>query len=247
MTERVALFVTCLVDVFRPSVGFAAVKLLEQAGYSVDVPAQGCCGQPNYNGGDRKGARAVARAVMEVFSPYEFVVAPSGSCAATIKQHYPRLFETGSDDHARARSLSDRTYELLTFLTDVVGLKEVQADCQAVATYHDTCSGLRELGIQDQPKTLLDGVKGLELRPLPRSNVCCGFGGTFCVKYPSISNKMVTDKAADIASTGADILIAGDLGCLMNMEGKLHRDGHDIRAYHTAEVLAGMVKGRPAS
>ena len=242
MTDRpvVALFVTCLVDVMRPRIGFAAVRLLEEAGYAVDVPAQGCCGQPNHNGGDAEGTRALARRVMATFLPYEYVVAPSGSCAATIKRHYPGLFEADSDDRRRAEELAARTHELIGFLHDVAGLREVRGACAGVATYHDSCSGLRELGLKGQPRALLGAVAGLELRELPDAHICCGFGGTFAVKYPDVSNKIVSDKTAAIAETGADVLVAGDLGCLLNMEGKLHREGRAVRAYHTAEVLAGM-------
>ena len=242
MADRpvVALFVTCLVDVMRPRIGFAAVKLLEEAGYTVAVPAQGCCGQPNFNGGDAEGARALAHRVMATFSDFDYVVAPSGSCAATIKRHYPGLFEDGSDDRRRAEELAAKTYELIGFLHDVAGMRRVGGRCAGVATYHDSCSGLRELGLKDQPRALLGAVDGLELRELPDAHICCGFGGIFAVKYPDVSNKIVSDKTAAIAATGAGMLVAGDLGCLLNMEGKLHRQGCPVQAYHTAEVLAGM-------
>ncbi|MGH7115670.1 MAG: (Fe-S)-binding protein, partial [Stellaceae bacterium] len=244
MAERrlkVALFVTCLVDLFRPTVGFAAVKLLEEAGCTVEVPrAQTCCGQPAYNSGDRGDAKAIASRVIEVFAGYDHVVAPSGSCAGMIRVHYPELF---ADDPAilpRARELAGRSWELVSFLVDVCGVQEVAARWEREATYHDACSGLRELGVRDEPRRLLASVGGLRLRELPGAEVCCGFGGTFCVKYPDISDKMVDDKAADIAATGADAVLAGDLGCLINIAGKLLRDGRAIRAYHVAEVLAGV-------
>jgi L-lactate dehydrogenase complex protein LldE len=238
---RVALFVTCLVDLFRPSVGFAAVKLLEDAGCHVEVPeAQTCCGQPAYNMGDREDAAAIARNVIEAFEGYDYVVVPSGSCGGMIIKHYPQLFDHDPAMAERARNLALRTHELVSFLADVLGVRRVEAGLRAVATYHDACSGLRELRIRRQPRALLASVEGLELRELPAADVCCGFGGTFCVKYPEVSTKMVSDKVAAIAAAGAELVLAGDLGCLMNIAGRLQRLGHDVHARHVAEVLAGM-------
>ena len=238
---RVALLVTCLVDLFRPSVGFAAVKLLEEAGCAVEVPrAQTCCGQPAYNSGDRRDAKAIARRVIEAFSGYDYVVAPSGSCAGMVKVHYPEMFADEPEIRARAEELAARTHELVSFLVDVLGISAVASRWDGVATYHDSCSGLRELGVKAQPRLLLATVDGLKLRELPGAELCCGFGGTFCVKYPEISDKMVGDKAADIAATGADSVLAGDLGCLLNIAGKLTRLGVPIETRHVAEVLAGM-------
>jgi L-lactate dehydrogenase complex protein LldE len=243
---RVALFVTCLVDLFRPTVGLAAVKLLEEAGCSVEVPrAQTCCGQPAYNSGDRADAKAIALQVLDAFAGYDYVVAPSGSCAGMIRQHYPEAF---ADDPAilpRAQDLAARTWELVSFLVDVCGMQAVAARWQRTATYHDACSGLRELGVRDQPRRLLASVEGLRLRELPEAEACCGFGGTFCVKYPDISDKMVGDKADDIAATGAEAVLAGDLGCLLNIAGKLSRQGRRVEARHVAEVLAGMTEDVP--
>ena len=238
---RVGLFVTCLVDLFRPSVGFAAVKLLEQAGCEVVVPqAQTCCGQPAYNSGDRADTRAIAAQVIRVFEAFDYVVAPSGSCAAMIREHYPALFADNEIMAEKAAALAVRTHELVSFLTDVRGMTGVEAQFDSTATYHDSCSGLRELGVREQPRRLLASVAGLRLTELPDADVCCGFGGAFCVKYPDISNTMVTDKTDRIAETGAEMVLAGDLGCLMNMAGKLKRDGSAVRARHVAEVLAGM-------
>jgi L-lactate dehydrogenase complex protein LldE len=242
---HVALFVTCLVDLFRPSVGFAAVKLLERAGCRVDVPRQTCCGQPAYNQGDRADAVLIARQTIAAFAGYDYVVAPSGSCAGMLKKHYPLLFDEGSADGAAARDLAARTFELISFLTDVRGVETVEASLAVRATYHDACSGLRELGIKQQPRRLLASVRGLQLAELPNADVCCGFGGTFCVKYPEISTKMVSDKAADIEATGADLVLAGDLGCLMNMAGRLKRQGSRVEARHVAEVLAGELQAPP--
>ncbi|MDD2870268.1 (Fe-S)-binding protein [Neomegalonema sp.] len=235
---RIGLFVTCLVDAMRPQTGFAAIALLERAGCAVEVPmAQTCCGQPGWNSGDEKAARDMALRVIEAFAPHEHVVAPSGSCAATIRD-YPELFEPGSPMRARAEAMAAKTWELFSFLTDVRKWRPEGVSLPASATYHDSCSGLRHLDVKAQPRKLLAAVKGLEMRPLPGSEVCCGFGGTFCVKYPAISNAVATEKAANIESTGADLLLGGDLGCLMNMAGKLRRRGSKIRVTHAAEVLA---------
>jgi L-lactate dehydrogenase complex protein LldE len=239
--RRVALFVTCLVDLFRPSVGFAAVKLLKDAGCTVDVPAlQVCCGQPSYNSGDRATTRAIAAQVIEAFEGYDAVVAPSGSCGGMLSHHYPGLFDDDPAMKARAESLASRSHELMAFLVDVLGVSKVAARYDGVATYHDSCSGLRELGVKDQPRKLLGSVAGLRLSEMKTPEVCCGFGGTFCVKYPEISNAMVGEKTTDIAASGADTLLAGDLGCLMNMAGKLQREGSVVRVRHVAEVLADM-------
>ena len=237
---RVGLFVTCLVDMMRPSIGFAAVKLLEDAGCDVEVPeAQTCCGQPAFNSGDRATAAGLARNVIAAFAGYDYVVAPSGSCGGMIVKHYPELFEARSADHAAAVELAGRSHELVSFLTRVMKLTRVEAAFPARATYHDSCSGLRELGIKPEPRMLLASVDGVTLHEMADPDVCCGFGGTFCVKYPGISDKMLEKKLKSIADTGADTLIAGDLGCLMNMAGKLKREGSPVRARHIAEVLAG--------
>ncbi len=245
-TPRVGLFVTCLADLFRPAVGFAAIRLLEQTGCRVEVPAaQTCCGQPAYNSGDRPDTRAIARQVIEAFEDYDYVVAPSGSCAGMIKHHYPGLFEDDPTLAERAGALAAKTFELISFLTEIRGLERVETRLDATVTYHDSCSGLRELGIKQQPRKLLATVAGLELKEMADSEVCCGFGGTFCIKYPEISNRMVSDKTANIEASEAQLLLAGDLGCLMNMAGKLKRQGSGIQARHVAEVLAGL-DGTPA-
>lgn len=238
---HVGLFVTCLVDLFRPSVGFAAVKLLEQAGCAVSVPRlQTCCGQPAHNAGDRKDARVLARRVIDAFEAYDYVVAPSGSCAGMIREHYPAMFEDEAETAHRAHGLARRTWELVSFLRDVRGVERVDARFTGRVTYHDACSGLRELAIKEQPRRLLRSVAGLDLVELPGAETCCGFGGTFCVKYPEISNRMVEDKSEAVEATGAETLLAGDLGCLLNMAGKLKRRGSAVRVRHVAEVLAGM-------
>jgi len=239
---RVGLFVTCLVDLIRPAVGFAAVKLLEDAGCAVEVPVQTCCGQPAYNSGDRATTRQIAEQVIAAFEPYDYVVAPSGSCAGMIKTHYSELFAGDAAWMPRVEKLCAKTYELLSFLVDVLKVTKVAAAFDGTVTYHDSCSGLRELGIKAQPRKLLASVQGLELKELYDSDVCCGFGGTFCVKYSDISNTIVTKKAEHIAATGAGTLLAGDLGCLLNMAGKLQRLGKPVQARHIAEVLAGVTE-----
>lgn len=243
---RVALFVTCLVDLMRPSVGFAAVKLLEQSGCTVEVPtAQTCCGQPAYNSGDKTTAADLARQTIAACEGHDYIVAPSGSCAGMLKAHYPKLL---ADDPAwakRAQAFAAKTHELISFLVDVRGMTAVTQTLIAKATYHDSCSGLRELRIKDQPRKLLASVEGLELVEMSDCEICCGFGGTFAVKYGDISNAMVEKKCANISESGADLVLAGDLGCLLNMAGKLRRDGQTAKARHVAEVLAGELSAPP--
>ena len=243
---RVGLFVTCLVDFFRPSVGFAAVKLLEGAGCTVEVPpTQICCGQPAYNSGARGDAKAIARQVIEAFQGYDYIVAPSGSCAGMLSKHYPMLFEDDAEMAPRARDIAARSFELVAFLTRVMRVGAVHAEFARTVTYHDACSGLRELGIADEPRALLATVKGLSLIEAEDRQICCGFGGTFSVKYPDISNAMVTAKTGVLAQTGAEVVLGGDLGCLMNIAGKLSRDGSTVQVRHVAEILAGVTDAPP--
>lgn len=243
---RVGLFVTCLVDLHRPSVGFAAIRLLERAGCQVEVPrAQTCCGQPAYNSGDRRTARDLAVGIVEAFRGYDYVVAPSGSCAGMLKHHLPHLFDDDPNQRAVADAMASRVYELVSFLTDVMGVQDTGADAfEGAVTYHDSCSGLRELGIKQQPRDLL-AAAGVAVVEMAEPEICCGFGGTFCVKYPEISVRMVSDKTRDIAATGARTVLSGDLGCLLNIAGRLQREGHRVHARHVAEVLAGMTGELP--
>ncbi len=238
---RVGLFATCLVDLFRPSVGFAAVKLLEDAGCTVEVPEnQTCCGQPGYNAGDHDLARDLARGVIKAFADVDYLVAPSGSCAAMIRLHYPGLFADEPETAEKARELAGRTYELTSFLVDVLGMTGVEASFEGKVTYHDACSGLRELGIKSQPRKLLQSVAGLELVEVFDAETCCGFGGTFSVKYPEVSVAMAAAKTKNIESSAAHTVLAGDMGCLMNLAGRLSGEGSDISVRHVAEVLAGV-------
>lgn len=243
--KRVGLFVTCLVDLYRPVVGFAAIALIERSGpYSVEVPeAQTCCGQPGYNSGDKESALAIARQVVAGFEGFDYVVAPSGSCAGMVKTHYPELLAGDPAFAARARALAAKTYELTQFLREVAGWDGVRSEFARTVTYHDSCSSLRELKVKKQPRDLLAKVGGLTLKELPDGEPCCGFGGTFCVKFPDISNRMVEDKVANIEATGAEVVLAADMGCLLNIAGKLKRKGSKVEARHVAEVLAGMAQG----
>ncbi|WP_227815544.1 (Fe-S)-binding protein [Nitrogeniibacter aestuarii] len=241
---RVGLFATCLMNAMRPNIGFAAAKLLEDAGCEVHVPpTQTCCGQPGYNSGDYDGARALAKQVIAAFEGFDYIVGPSGSCMATIRHDYPDLFADMADWRARAEAMAAKSFELLSFLTDVMGVTEVDARYEGSVTYHDSCSGLRSLGVKGQPRQLLGSVQGLELREMADTDVCCGFGGTFCVKYPEISEKIADDKIANADATGATTLLGGDLGCLLHLAGRMRRRGLPVKVYHTAEVLAGLADG----
>jgi L-lactate dehydrogenase complex protein LldE len=235
---RVGLFVTCLVDLYRPSVGFAAIRLLEQAGCQVEVPrAQTCCGQPAYNSGDRTTARDLAAGILDAFGGYDYIVAPSGSCAGMLKSHLPHLFDDDPNLRARADRMAERTFELTSFLVDILGFSlRPRSARPGTFTYHDACSGLRELGVKDQPRQLL-AEAGMTLVEMAEPEICCGFGGTFCVKYPEISGRMVTDKVHDIDASKATTVLSGDLGCLLNIAGRLRREGIRVDARHVAEVL----------
>lgn len=245
MSGEVALFVTCLVENMRPAIAFDSIALLEDAGFAVVVPgAQVCCGQPNYNGGDPEGAKQTARHVIDTFAPYEHVVVPSGSCGGMLKHHYPQLL---ADDRAygkKAQDLAERVFELSQFLKRVGYRARPGAARQA--TYHDACAGLRELGIKSEPRELLLNA-GVALRELKDSESCCGFGGTFCVKYPEVSNAMLERKLEDISSQETDLVALGDLGCLLNIEGGLSRAELPINVRHFAEILAEPLKSDTGS
>ena len=238
---RIALFVTCLVDLMRPRIGFAAIRLLEAAGCEVVVPAgQTCCGQPAFNGGDRASAALLAKKVIAEFDGFEYVVAPSGSCADQIRNEYPGLLADDPEWHGRAVALASRVHELTDFLVNVARLDRVPGDFSGSITYHDSCTGLRSLGIKRQPRELLAKLPGVELREMPGAEECCGFGGTFSVKFGEVSAAIAEKKCANACFTGADVIVGGDLGCLLNIEGKLRRMGDETtRVLHVAEVLAG--------
>ncbi len=236
---RVALFVTCLVDLMRPRIGFAAIELLEAAGCEVVVPeTQTCCGQPAWNSGDRAAAAALAKKVIAEFEAYETVVVPSGSCADQIRNEYPGILADEPDWHGRAVALASRVYELTDFLVNVVKLEAVPGNFAGSITYHDSCTGLRSLGIKAQPRALLAQLPGVELREMNAAEECCGFGGTFSVKFGEISAAIAERKCTNACATGAAAIVGGDLGCLLNIEGKLRRMGDETtRVLHVAEVL----------
>ena len=239
---KVGLFVTCLVDLMRPSIGFAAITLLEEAGCEVIVPmTQSCCGQPNYNSGDRKSARKMAEKLLLEFESFDYVVVPSGSCAGMIRAHYPDLFRDDDPElQARVAKLCERTYELTDFLVNVAKLDHVPGRYTGTVTYHDSCSGLRELGVKTQPRELLAKVPGLTLTEMNECEQCCGFGGTFAVKFGEISTEIVERKCKAIDASGAQAVVLGDLGCMLNIEGRLRRRGDEkTQVFHIAEVLAG--------
>jgi L-lactate dehydrogenase complex protein LldE len=243
-TTHVGLFVTCLADLFRPSVAFSSIELLESAGCHVEVPElQACCGQPAYNSGDVDDTRPLARQVIEAFAGFPYVVVPSGSCAGMIKHHYPRLFKEHPAWHARAVDLANRTWEVTSFLSEVMSYTPPPTRLAGkTVTYHDSCAGLRELGIKHQPRELLSRA-GLELTEMQSTEVCCGFGGTFCAKMPDISEKMVDDKLRNAEETGAELLLGGDLGCLLNIAGRASRLGTPLEVRHVTEVLADSIDG----
>ncbi len=238
---RVGLFLTCLVDLMRPSIGFATLKLLETAACEVIVPeAQTCCGQPSYNAGDYAAARELAIKLALEFADCDYVVVPSGSCASMIRVHYPSLFTDDSEPARRVRALAARTYELTDFLVNVLKLQTVPGHYQGRLSYHDSCSGLRELGVKQQPRALLAMLPDVELKEMNQCETCCGFGGTFAVKFGDISTQMADNKCRNIHASGANAVVAGDLGCLLNIEGRLRRIGDAAtRVLHIAEVLAG--------
>lgn len=240
-SQRVGLFVTCLVDLMRPRIGFAAIRLLQAAGYAVEVPlVQTCCGQPGYNAGDRAAARSLAEKLIREFEAFDYVVVPSGSCGGMIKTHYPDLFRDDPHWLVRAQALAARTWELASFLVDVAKVEAVPGTLSGTVTYHDSCAGLRELGVKAQPRALLAKMPGLTLKEMEGCEECCGFGGMFSVKYGDISARIAEKKCRNVQASGAQTLVLGDLGCMLNIEGKLRRLGDEAtRVLHVAEVLAG--------
>jgi L-lactate dehydrogenase complex protein LldE len=240
---KVGLFITCLVDLMRPEIGMAAVRLLESGGCSVEVPlSQTCCGQPGFNSGDTVAARELARKFLDEFEGFDYVVVPSGSCASMIRCHYPDLFDDEPAVRRRMDALSARTWELTSFLHEVLKIEALPGQFEGEVTYHDSCSGLRELGVQEQPRALLALNPKIQLREMNEARACCGFGGTFSAKYGNISTAIVDDKIANIQAAGTGCVVLGDLGCMLNIEGRLRRAGDkDTRVLHVAQVLAGEV------
>jgi L-lactate dehydrogenase complex protein LldE len=230
--------VTCLGDALFPRAGVAAVRVLEALGVDLDFPAgQTCCGQPAFNSGYRDSARRSARAFLRAFAGSDYVVSISGSCAAMVREHYPLLF-AGQPEEAAAKALAGRTYEFSQFLVDVLRVDDLPVRGSGTATLHHSCHTRRMLGVVEQPERLLAMVDGLEYVPLPRSRDCCGFGGTFAVKMPAISEAMVDEKVDHVLATGAGLLTGLDMSCLMNIGGRLQRRGASVEVKHLAEVLA---------
>jgi len=238
---KIGFFVTCLVDLMRPEIGLSAVKLLESAGCTVEVPMQQtCCGQPGFNSGDTEAARMLARKFLAEFERFDYVVTPSGSCGGMIRHHYPTLFREDPDIRNRIEALAARTWELTSFLHDVLAIDKLPGEFEGEVTYHDSCSGLRELGVQAQPRALMALNPRIRLAEMPEARACCGFGGSFAAKYGNVSAAIVDEKVDNIHASGARCVVLGDLGCMLNIEGRLRRRGDTTtRVLHIAQVLAG--------
>lgn len=238
---RLALFVTCLVDLMRPSVGFASLRLLEAAGCEVVVPeAQTCCGQPAWSAGNRALAIDLAKKTIVDLEEYDYVVIPSGSCTDQIRNVYPQLMADDPQWSVRAQALAERTHELTCFLSEFLKIDAAPGEFTGCVTYHDSCKGLRALNIKQQPRELLLKVRGLSLKEMPDCEECCGFGGAFSVKFGELSTKIVDRKCDSIAMADTQAVVGGDLGCLLNIEGRLRRRGDlTTQVLHIAEVLVG--------
>ena len=238
--QKATLFIQCLVDVMYPEVGVAMLKIFDKLGIPVDCPTdQTCCGQPAFNAGYRQQAKVAARRFIEIFENKEVIVCPSGSCVAMVRHHYPQLFDGEPRWQQRAEAVAAKTYELSQYLVDVLGIDELGARYSGKLTYHDSCHALRTLGIRQQPRQLIAKVAGAELVEMNESERCCGFGGSFAVKYPDISTAMVADKVDQIIATGADAVVGIDISCLMNIQGLLSRRKSPVKSVHIAELLAG--------
>jgi L-lactate dehydrogenase complex protein LldE len=242
MTQKVQLFVTCIIDALYPEIGESVVRVLRRAGALVDFqPDQTCCGQPAFNAGMHKQAREMAKHTIKTFekAPGE-VVLPSGSCTAMIRHHYPELFDGNANWAVRAKSLADRTYEFTEYLVDFLGIVDLNARWEGKLTYHASCHLLRDLGVNRQPKLLLEGVRGAEIIHFPEAEECCGFGGVFSVEHPEISAAMMERKIYHLEKTGASTVVACDAGCLTHLNGGFHRRRAGIRGRHIAEILDSM-------
>ena len=236
---KVSLFITCLSDVFFPQVGKSVVEIMNQCGVELDFPeGQTCCGQPAYNSGYQEDAKLAAKQMIKAFEHSEYIVTPSGSCASMVHHYYKGMFKGDSEWYEKAVHLADRTYELTDFLVNVLGKNDWKSKLVEKAVFHQSCHMSRALGIKEEPLKLLSQVEGLDIKELPYCQDCCGFGGTFAVKMSSISETMVDEKIKHIEATEANLLIGADMGCLMNIGGRLRRKNKNIQVLHVAEVLA---------
>ncbi|RXZ80124.1 (Fe-S)-binding protein [Paenibacillaceae bacterium] len=235
---RVSLFITCLADQLYPEVGESVARLLSDYGCEVDFPeSQTCCGQPAFNSGYQDEAREVARNLIRAFEHSDYVVSPSGSCTGMVHHYYSYLFENEPEWQAKATALVDKMYEFSQFVVTVLGITDVGANFPHKVTYHPSCHASRLLGIKEEPMQLLSAVGNVEFVDLPKKEDCCGFGGTFAIKMADMSEAMVCEKAANICSTGAEVLVGTDMGCLMNIGGRLNKEGKPVRVMHLAQVL----------
>ncbi|MFE6795055.1 (Fe-S)-binding protein [Paenibacillus chitinolyticus] len=240
---KVSLFITCLSDLVYPRVGQAMVRLLARYGIQVHFPeVQTCCGQPAFNSGYWDDARKSARTLLAAFDDSDFVLSPSGSCTGMVQHYYPKLFQDDPEMLAKAEALREKTYEFTQFLVGVLGVTDLGAVFPHRVTYHPSCHGTRLLGIKDEPASLLEHVRGLELVPLPHAEDCCGFGGTFAVKMSDISGAMVAEKSDHVLETEAEVLVGLDMGCLMNISGNLLYRGRPVKVMHLAELLEEGVR-----
>lgn len=234
---KVSLFITCISDIMFPNVGKNTVEILERLGCEVDFPTlQTCCGQPAYNSGYLEEAKGSMKQMIRAFKDAEYVVGPSGSCVGMIRE-YPHVFKGDSEWEKPAQELAAKTFELTQFIVDVLGVKDVGSTFKGKVTYHPSCHMTRILGVKDAPKILLHNVKGIEFVELPSGEDCCGFGGTFSVKKPEISAEMVKEKSRHVTETGAEYLVGGDMGCLMNIGGRMQREGKNVKVIHISEIL----------
>ncbi len=237
--KRITLFIQCLVDTIYPEVAEAMVQVFRRLGISLICPTdQTCCGQPAFNSGYQRQARIAAKHFIDVFEDSELIVCPSGSCVNMVRHHYAELFRNNPRWSRRALDLANRIYEFSEFLVDVQGVVDFGVRFDGKVTYHDSCHLLRGIGVKEQPRTLLRNVSGIDFVEMHNSDYCCGFGGAFSIKYPDISNAMITDKVNNIIATEADAVVGCDMGCLMNIQGKLSRMGSDIKVMHLAQILA---------
>ncbi len=238
--KTVTLFIQCLVDGIYPEVGEAMVRIFRKLGINLICPTkQTCCGQPAFNAGYRREAGIAAKRFIDIFETADVIVCPSGSCVTMVRHHYPQLFDDNDPWLPRARKVAAKTYELTEYLVDVLGVEDIGARYDGTITYHDSCHLLRNLRVKAQPRKLLSNVAGAEFIEMYDADRCCGFGGSFAVKYADISSAMVADKVNNIIASGADTVVGCDMGCLMNIQGMLSRKGSAIKTKHIAQILAG--------